>query len=742
MADTKILIVEDKKSVAERVETRLKKLGYTVCAVVPTGAQGVEKAAEMHPDLVFIDIELEGKTDGIEAAKRIRNSLDIPTVYLADYPNPVFLTKEDLLKQAEITNPFEYLPFPYGERKLYLVIESVLYKKESEANKQHLTKIANGISDAAIATDRKGLITFMNPMAEILTGWEMEQASGKLVTDILDLYVKNGENLIKHKPLIEMLQRGTIPIGALSFTSEVDYDTYLITKCGREIPIDYNITPIKDEEENLAGTVITVRDIAKYKTIQEQSNQTINELRQQTDLMKTVFDSMSDGIVVLSLAGDVLFVNPSIQKMFGTTPLEPVSSKWSETHGVFYPDKKTLFPVDHLLSTYIFQGEVIRDRELFVHNNEQTEGIHVKASVLPLFDENQKVVACVAIVRDITQDKIAALPTDIRPKDLTDNRFIHPFDEIVGNSENIQQMFALMERAAEGDISVLISGESGAGKELVARAIHANSPRSEGPFITVNCAAIPETLIESELFGHEQGAFTGARTKRIGKFEQANQGTIFFDEIGDMQWVLQAKLLRVLQERQIQRVGGTANIPIDIRVLTATNQDLEAGVEVGTFRRDLFYRIAAFPIQVPPLRDRREDIPLLANHFLKKYAVSRKKPVKAISADALHLLMQYHFPGNVRELENIIARAVLLETTELLQPSNLPPQISPMRSSQPILFDLKLPVILPFEEVERQVLAHALKLMDNNVTNAAQALKMARSTLYRKLKLHQLPIAD
>ena len=263
MAGTKILIVEDKKSVAERVETRLKKLGYTVCAVVSTAAQGVEKAAEMQPDLVFIDIELEGGINGIAAAERIRNLLDIPTVYLADYQNPVFLTKEDLLKRAEITNPFEYLPFPYGERKLYLVIESVLYKKESEANKRHLTKIVNGISDAAIATDRKGFLTFMNPMAEILTGWEMEQASGKLVTDILDLYVKNGENLIKHKPLIEVLQRGTIPTGALSFTSEVDYDTYLITKSGREIPIDYNITPIKDEEENLAGTVITVRDIAK-----------------------------------------------------------------------------------------------------------------------------------------------------------------------------------------------------------------------------------------------------------------------------------------------------------------------------------------------------------------------------------------------------------------------------------------------------------------------------------------------
>ena len=177
-------------------------------------------------------------------------------------------------------------------------------------------------------------------------------------------------------------------------------------------------------------------------------------------------------------------------------------------------------------------------------------------------------------------------------------------------------------------------------------------------------------------------------------------------------------------------------------MLTATNQNLEAAVEAGTFRTDLFYRIAAFPIPVPPLRDRREDIPLLANHFLKKFAESAIKSIEAISADALRLLMQYDFPGNVRELENIIERAVLLETTELLQSSNLPPQISSMSSSQPILFHPDSTAILPFEEVERQTLAHALKVMDNNVTRTAQALKMARSTLYRKLKLYQLPTSD
>ena len=594
-------------------------------------------------------------------------------------------------------------------------------------NNEQLSTILNSVGDAVIATDRKGLITFMNPAAEILTGWEVEEVSGKHVTDILDIYFRNAGNLIKNTVLTETLQKGAVTTGGLSSASEVDLKTCLIAKSGREIPIDYNITPVKDEKETPTGIVITFRDITKYKMMENQLNQTISELRHHTRLMKAVFDSMSDGIIVLSLAGHVLFINPSIQQIFDTEPLEGLLSKWSEKHSVFYSDKETRFPFDQILSTQISRGEAIRDEELFVCNKEHTKGIHIMASAIPLFDENQEVVACVCVVRDIVR---AELETP------------HSFDEIVGKSQIMQPMFALMQRAAESDITVLISGKSGTGKELVARAIHSNSPRKAGPFIAVNCAAIPETLIESELFGHERGAFTGATTKQIGKFERAKRGTIFFDEIGDMGLALQAKLLRVLQERQIQRVGGAADIPVDIRVLTATNQNLEAAVEAGTFREDLFHRIAAFPIEVPSLKDRREDIPFLADHFLKKYTEKVTKSIKAISPAALRLLMEYDFPGNVRELENIIERAVLLETTELLQSSSLPPQISSMISSQPVLFSPDPTGILPFEELERQILAHALKVMDNNVTKAAQALRIPRTTFYRKLKLYQLSESD
>ena len=228
----------------------------------------------------------------------------------------------------------------------------------------------------------------------------------------------------------------------------------------------------------------------------------------------------------------------------------------------------------------------------------------------------------------------------------------------------MQQLYGLMKHAARGNTSVLVRGESGTGKELVARYLHFNGMRKNGPFLAVNCAALPEALIESELFGHERGAFTGATQRRIGCFESAHTGTILLDEIGDMPLVLQAKLLRVLQERTIQRVGGTATIPIDVRVIAATNQDLEGAIQAGTFRDDLFYRIAVFPIVIPPLRARRDDIARLASHFLKQYAESSGKAISGISMAALRLLQQYTWPGNVRELQNVIERAVLLGNDE------------------------------------------------------------------------------
>ena len=407
MANTKILIVENTTPFDCEIEKRLKTLGYTVCASLSCGSQAIEKIPEMLPDLVMVNIGLEGAMAAVEDAEEIYSHFNIPVIYLID------LIEEDVLERIKGARVFGHIFKPFDANQLCLGIEQQLHwhgvNHENAKNEKRLSTILNSVSEAVIATDNKGLITFMNPVAEILTGWEMEEVSGKRVTDILDIYVGNAGDREKDPFLMEILEKGSVPTRESSSASEADSNTYLIAKSGREISIDYNIAPIKDEQENPTGIVITFHDITKYKTMEEQSIQNIGELRYQTRLMKTVFDSMYDGIVVLSLAGEVLVVNPSIQQIFGTGPLDKFPNKWSERHGVFYPDKETRVPIDWFLATRVFRGDAVRDEEIFIRNKEQTDGIHVRASAIPLFDENREVVACVCVVRDITKDKIAAI---------------------------------------------------------------------------------------------------------------------------------------------------------------------------------------------------------------------------------------------------------------------------------------------------------------------------------------------
>ena len=407
MANTKILIVENIAPFDRETETRLKTLGYTICASVSDGAQAIEKIPELQVDLVMAYVGLEGAMAAVDAAEEIYQKFDVPVVLLIDS------IEEDVLERIREARVFGSIFKPFDSNQLCLGIEHQLrfheVNHENAKNNERLSSILNSVGDAIIAVDREGLITFINPVAESLIGWKMEEATGKQATDVIDIQAGNAGNLKKSTILTDALQKGSVTAEGLPTTSEADYNTWIVAKSGREIPIDYNISPIKAQTGDLTGIVLTFSDITKYKTNEEQSNQTISELRHQTQLMKTVFDSMYDGIVVLNLTGHVLFVNPSIQRIFSAESLGSVPSKWSETHGVFYPDEATLFPLDKIMYTQIAQGKAIRDLELFARNKEQTEGIHIKASGIPLFDENQKVVACVAILRDITADKVAAI---------------------------------------------------------------------------------------------------------------------------------------------------------------------------------------------------------------------------------------------------------------------------------------------------------------------------------------------
>ncbi|HSB72619.1 MAG TPA: sigma-54 dependent transcriptional regulator [Candidatus Methylomirabilis sp.] len=307
----------------------------------------------------------------------------------------------------------------------------------------------------------------------------------------------------------------------------------------------------------------------------------------------------------------------------------------------------------------------------------------------------------------------------------------HGFGTIVGTSLAIQRLAGMVTRVAAADTTVLIEGESGTGKELVARAIHAESPRASHPCVAINCAALPETLLESELFGHVKGAFTGAATAKKGLFEEANQGTLFLDEIGDAPPQIQVKLLRVLQEREIRRVGSTSPIRIDVRLLAATNRRLEELVREGRFREDLYYRLNVVALRLPPLRERREDIPLLAAHFLTRAAKRHGRPVPTLSPEAMALLLEHRWPGNIRELENAIERAVLLAETDTLFPGDLPGSLGGSRGGESGEAAVK-PRRL--EEVEREHILRTLDAYAWNQARAADALGIGRNTLWRKLK--------
>jgi Nif-specific regulatory protein len=306
---------------------------------------------------------------------------------------------------------------------------------------------------------------------------------------------------------------------------------------------------------------------------------------------------------------------------------------------------------------------------------------------------------------------------------------------IVGTSAAMRAVYEMASQVAPSDATVLVTGESGTGKELVAMEIHRLSRRSKGPLVKVNCSALPESIIESELFGHEKGAFTGAATQRKGRFELANGGTLFLDEIGELSLQIQVKLLRVIQEREIERIGGSSTIKVDVRVITATNRNLEDEIAAGRFREDLYYRLNVFPIRVPPLRERKSDIILLADHFAEKYSRKNNKPIKRISSPALDLFMSYHWPGNVRELENCMERAVIVSTDMVIHSYHLPPSL---QSAQSTNTAPTTTLEAALSRLEKELIVEALKISSGNMAAASRHLGISERQM--GLRVHHYGI--
>ncbi len=432
-------------------------------------------------------------------------------------------------------------------------------------------------------------------------------------------------------------------------------------------------------------------------------------------LSQVILDSIADGVFTVDRDWQITFFNRGAEKITGIPREEALGRRCCE---VF---RANICENACALHQTLQTGKPVVNKSIFIVNADG-ERIPVSISTALLRDEDGEPIGGVETFRDLS------VVEELR-KELSGQ---WGFADMIGKSRAMRQVFEVLPQIAESECTVLIEGESGTGKELVARAIHDLSPRANGPLVSVNCASLPETLLASELFGHVAGAFTDARTDKPGRFARAEGGTLFLDEIGDIPPALQVQLLRVLQEKEYEPLGGTRPVKADVRVLAATNRDLGELVEQGVFRRDLYYRIHVIAIKLPALRDRREDIPLLVDHFIERFNRVHDRRIRGVSDDVMEFLMHKDFKGNVRELENIIEHAFVLCRDDMIRVEHLPPDARSAHeeSAGPVSGTLA-------DQEKRQILS-VLERHDWNRTEAARELGIHKTTLWRKLKRYNL----
>lgn len=442
--------------------------------------------------------------------------------------------------------------------------------------------------------------------------------------------------------------------------------------------------------------------------------------------LQLILEAVQDGICVVDRTGEITYVNPSCLRIVHKTPEMVIGQNVFETapngnrSGVLRSGVARIGSISH-----------------------KKDGTTVVANVNPLFVDGE-IAGVVSVIKDITEiqtlmerlSQVSAKAEYLEQELLRTKKTAQAFSNYIGKSGKVIDVLALASKAADSGANVLVRGESGTGKEVIAEGIHYASSRRRGPFIRVNCGAIPGALLESELFGHEKGAFTGAVRRKLGKFELANHGTIFLDEIGDLDKNMQVKLLRVIQQKEFDRVGGEETIHVDVRIIAATNRNLEEMVKAGEFRDDLYYRLNVIPILLPPLRDRVEDIPLLVEHFIEKISSETQKRVRGITPEAMRMLMHYRWPGNVRELENVIERVITLMDTEEINESVLPSYIKGEIAGREVQ-DIADDTILPWEEYEKQIIANALRQC-NSFNAAGKLLRISHKTVAAKARKYGL----
>ncbi|MDA0739609.1 MAG: sigma 54-interacting transcriptional regulator [Nitrospirae bacterium] len=448
------------------------------------------------------------------------------------------------------------------------------------------------------------------------------------------------------------------------------------------------------------------------------------DFRKNPHLLSTMIDAIADGVFTVDAKGTIVAWSVGASRITGYTSEDTVGNSCHLLEG---QNCKGFSKLTEFLDNPSPYPWGICNQECKVLGKDGRE-LYLFGNVSVLRDDKGVVVGAVGTFADLTSfvlanEKIQVLEEQTRSRDA--------FHKMVGKSSIMQEVFRRLRLAAQGDVTVLLTGESGTGKELAARAIHALSARSDRPFFAINCSAIPETLLESELFGHVKGAFTGAVRDKVGVFQAADGGTLFLDEIGDTSQLLQLKLLRVLQEGEIRRVGDDKAMKVDVRLITATNRDFKTLLATGAMREDFYYRIRVFEIILPPLRERREDIPLLVHHFISEGSRTHRHPITDIAKDAMQHLMNHPWPGNIRELKNAVEHAFVTVSEDVLTILDLPPEL---RTHQPVSNSSSSVLSLTPEQIEeRRGIVEALGRASGSKTQAAKLLGMSRVTLWKKL---------
>ena len=551
--------------------------------------------------------------------------------------------------------------------------------------------VLDEIEDGYLELDIVGHIIFANRAFSKIIGYPRETLTGMDYRDYMD--AKSAEKCFKAFNKVYNTGR-----------PEPSFVYEMTRKDNKKRFVEYSISLLKDASEDPIGFRCIIRDVTTKKIASEQ-------IAKQRALLEATFRSVQDGIITVDTQGRIIEAN---QSAYNICNVQLDDTRNLHFYSCFTHCSKACHEA---LSKTLSTSQAVQEFQVECkHHKKLTQQVKVVSS--PLLDDQQQVIGAVIVIRDIT--RLMDLEKELCKRS--------HYKNIIGKSKKMMNVFTIIERLSEVDTTVLITGESGTGKEMVARALHQSGHRAFDPMVTVNCAALSENLLESELFGHAKGAFTGAVQDSIGRFQMADKGTIFLDEIGDISPKIQVKLLRVLQEKTFERVGDSKSIHSDVRIIAATNQNLKLKVDRGEFRLDLYYRINVVELELPPLRERNDDISLLIDHFCRILRKKYRKPSHRLSENVLRKLLEYDWPGNVRELEHTMERLFVLSGARENIPSDLlPKEVSGITPD---------PDRRPTSETRQEDIEKALASTDWNISKAARQLGINRRTIYRKIKKH------